>query len=441
MIKLDTTLFDSNDRILLAVSGGVDSMVMFNLFYQLDRCDSIAVAHCNFSLRGEESDEDSLLVEQFAHKLGVKLHYIKFDTIQQMKLRGLTMQECARELRYEWFEELCSEYNYTKIATAHNLNDSVETFFINSTRGCGARGLTGISRINQNIIRPLGDCTREQIEHYAHTRQVPYRDDRSNFSDKYLRNDIRHNIIPVMIRRNDNYLRTMQRNMKNISEMVDFIDLTIDSIAQKHLISEGEVSILNIEEISHYPMSQYILYETLTRWGFSREVSNSILSSYKDGGSGKQYISNSSYTASINRGKLEIGKPIVLPQQQFKKADSQVEWGSWHIEMRTEQYDGSRELRVPPDQAIFDYDKLSEQLTIRPWINTDSFQPFGMKGSKLVSDLMIDKKLSLFQKQSTPILVDDSQRIVWVVGLRTAAQFSVSDSTKRVLICKVRKID
>ncbi len=428
-------IFNSSDKILLAVSGGVDSMTMLDFFAKNMSKDNFAVAHCNFSLRGEDSISDMHIVEDICQKQGITLHKIVFDTYSEIKKRAKTLQEVARELRYDWFEELAQKYSYTKIATAHNANDNIETVFVNCVRGTGVRGYTGIPLVNGKIIRPLLSYTREEILDYAKANGVVWREDKSNATVKYLRNSIRHELMPVLSSRNDNFLEVMQNNIQKVSESVCFLDFCISKYSEKY-VSQSNIDLVGL---MNEEFSNYILFEIMQKWDFSRSVTDSICISYKNGETGKYFISRTN-KALLDRGTLIISTHCDTTFDiDFSKNQKYIDFGIGKIFFEISPYNLDTELKTPKHKAIFDYDKLAENLKIRTWHTGDEFQPFGMLGKKLLSDLFIDLKLSRNEKNSTPILCNNSD-IIWVVGHRTDKRYSVDKNTKNLLVCEYKAI-
>lgn len=431
--------FDDNEKILLAVSGGVDSMVMLDIFVNVFPTDRLAVAHCNFSLRGEDSISDMNIVERITAKYNVKLYKVVFDTYSEMAGRGKSLQETARELRYEWFDSLCVENEFSRIATAHNANDTVETFFVNCFRGTGVRGLTGIPPVNNNIIRPIMNMSREQILQYAVDNEVEYREDKSNASIKYLRNDIRHSVIPLFMKRNDKFITTMNQNIDRVRESVDFIDYIIsDMLSQSCENIDGMIS-FDPSNILGHKMEGYIMYEMFARYGFSRTSTDGILSSIKKGASGRIFESKT-HIAYINRGKVELVELVYEVKNDivhFTKETRNIESGFCNLLIYDTTDCSSVNTSGGADYAYFDYDKLSENLSLRNWQQGDWFYPFGMNHKKYLSDFFIDKKISVPQKHHIPILCSGSD-IIWVVGMRSDNRYRVTPKTERVLIfnCK-----
>lgn len=429
-------LIEVEDKVLLAVSGGIDSMVMLDLFAKQFPKYKIGIAHCNFSLRGEDSLKDMLLVEKIAKQYGIELHKIIFDTNKEMELRGKNLQETARELRYEWFDKICKEYGFEKIATAHNKNDNIETFFVNCVRGTGIRGLTAIPVVNGKIIRPVIELTRDEIVKYAQQNNIEFRDDKSNATTKYLRNALRHNIIPQLIEKNDNFIEVMSDNIERIKQSVAFLDYSIKKIENEVMEVRNSTTYIDMNKLSQQSQNQYVLYEILHKMGFSKVITESIYNCFKKQISGKTFNSKS-HTAYLNRSTIEVVEQVTKSFCIDVLKDS----AEWIINKNTftqnvVPYTSDINLKSDKYTAFLDYDKLEQTLQIRNWKHGDSFYPFGMKQSKQLSDFFIDNKISISKKNSYPIVCSGDD-IIWVAGLRIDNRYAVNQNTKRVLISKL----
>lgn len=415
-------LADKRDKILLAVSGGVDSMVMYDLFYKGGY--DIAVAHCNFSLRGEEADGESDMVRCIAEKRGTPFHFMRFDTLGAMRENGKSMQETARELRYSWFEQLATAGGYTKIAIAHNLNDSVETFFINSIRGCGVRGLVGITIARDKIIRPVSYLTRYDIECYAEKEGVAYRNDSSNDSTKYLRNKIRHLILPKIEEFVPDYLSVMGANMERVSDAVSFIDYAVAQVRNEVVTCDGDMIIVSLNKIEESQLG-FVTYELLKEYGFNSSTVKDILRCYFAHETARWFVSptNNGY---LHDSELFIevgrGKGVSLSVEKLDRT-------------------AVTSLKTSADTALLDYDKISFPITIRTWCDGDSFVPFGMRGRKKVGDYMSDVKKNVFDRKRQLVAeceINGHGEIAWLVGERTSDLTRIDDKTKTILKLKIK---
>ncbi len=425
------------DRVLLAVSGGIDSMVMLNLFSMCDI--PFAVAHCNFSLRGKESDDDEVFVRRASEEIGVEFFSIQFDTQQQIELRGDSLQVVARDLRYEWFDKLAKQFGFSRIALAHNSDDRVETFFINLIRGTGIKGLTSIPIKNGERIRPLLFASRADIVAHAKQKKLAYRNDSSNNQTKYLRNKLRHNILPLLVGVEPSFNRIMGENVDRLSDSERFIDCYMQRIAQRVQYIEGENTIIHLDRLTDEPMPEYILFNLLREHSFKAGVVEDIVTSYKNGASGKQFFSPS-HRALLDRAKLHVSvfeqseqAPIQAPQELvIDSANFEAQFNNMLIRGEEMAINDLPSLIAPKNIAIFDADKLSFPIVMRPWQKGDSFVPLGMRGRKKISNYLIDIKMSVDDKEKQLVLKSERE-IVWLVGERISALTKVGGDTRRVV--------
>jgi len=423
-------LCNKQDTILVAVSGGIDSVVLLDLFVNADY--NIALAHCNFKLRGKESDTDELFVKSLCEKYNIKNHFISFDTKKYAEKNKLSIEMAARELRYNWFNSLCKENNYSKIAVGHHLNDSIETIFINLTRGTGINGINGISPVNGNIIRPLLFATREQIEEYSSKNNLKYRNDSSNESTVFVRNIIRHNIIPELKKINPSFEKTMMQNIKNLSDTAAIYNERINSITEKIVLQNNNHYKIPISELNKLPEKQVWLFEFLSQFGFSNAVSNNIIAGINNN-SGKIFFSNT-HKLLIDRKYILIEK-ITDNQYQPFIIENIEDFNKLPFEVSVSVVSADNFiLNKNKNIANIDLDKLKFPLTVRKWQNGDIFYPLGMKNKKKVSDFFIDNKINRFDKDNIWIFTDAENRIFWIAGLRIDNRFKVTDKTKNVII-------
>ncbi|MBQ5807818.1 MAG: tRNA lysidine(34) synthetase TilS, partial [Tidjanibacter sp.] len=302
----DHQLVGRQNKILLTVSGGVDSMVMMHLFVSAGY--RVGVAHCNFQLRGVEAEEDEVLVEHQATRLGVPCYNRRFNTREEMAATGESVQMAARRLRYAWFSELCTDEGYDTIAVAHHADDSIETFFINLLRGTGLKGLTGISVINGRIIRPLLFATRHEIYDYAKANHIPFREDSSNKSTKYLRNKIRLGIVPRLREFVPQFTPTMCSNIDRLTDAQKFINHAIEKIATDAVQHIGNEDIIVPEKIDKGFPLEFVIYELMSQnYGFKGDVVDSLCNALRAGATGKRFYSRD-WVAYIDRGRIAISR-------------------------------------------------------------------------------------------------------------------------------------
>lgn len=420
------------DRILLTVSGGVDSMVMLALFVQSGY--QVGVAHCNFQLRGAESDEDEELVQQAAQAYGIPHYNVRFDTQAELERTGESVQMAARRLRYAWFNQLCRDQNYNHIAIAHHADDSVETFLINLLRGTGLRGLTGISVINGRLIRPLLFCTRKDIIDYAIANKIAYREDSSNASTKYLRNKIRLGVIPRIREISPHFSETMTSNVERLTAAQSFIDRSMELIRGRVMTTEGDTHTIDPEKIDKLLPEQFVVYELLRAFRFNPEVIGRLYHALKEQVSGKRFYSRD-YVAYLDRGRVIV---MPIPVEDICELEADVETrrlycGGNQLLLEHLEVDDIETLNQPDSVALIDESKVQYPLTVRRWQEGDSFVPFGMEGHrKKVSDFLIDNKVALPDKMRQFVVLSGGE-IVWIVGRRLDERFRVGSSTENVL--------
>jgi len=420
-------LVSANDRVLLGVSGGIDSMVMLTLFRRAGF--NVSVAHCNFSLRGEESDGDQHLVEHECEINGIKLHRIKFETESYATEHKLSIQVAARNLRYAWFNELCNEFGYTKIAIAHNLDDVAETVILNLTRGTGLKGLSGIKVLNGNVIRPLLFASRAEIIRYAIGYSVSFREDSSNASVKYARNRIRHNVLPELEKLNPSAKRSINETAKHVHEAWNLVEDYLISLKERLVKHEGKRILISIQGLIGEKYSKFFLFEELIPFGFTYETIEQVVSSIH-GQPGKMFYSTSHQLLRdrdflILTEKRDPDHSIVLIDKDCTSID-------YPIKLRLSSIEKSESFEIPHDNsiAVLDYDKLLFPLKLRPWQPGDKFMPFGMDKFKKVSDFLIDQKVSLLEKESVFVL-ESGDNIVWIIGYRIDNRFRINSQTKQ----------
>lgn len=427
-------LFTNNDRLLLAVSGGVDSMVMLSLFA---RCGySVAVAHCNFQLRGKESDDDEMLVETQVRKYGLDYYNRRFDTTGEMERTGDSMEMAARRLRYDWFHSLCDEHGYTTIAIAHHIDDSIETFFINLLRGTGLKGLTGIGNRMGRVVRPMMFATRKEILEYAVAEGIPYREDSSNRSTKYLRNKIRLGLIPMIREINPKFTDLMRSNIEHLTDARRFLAHAVEMMSSNILESLPDGSqVLYPMRIGDAPSRRYVIYELLSeRYGFKGDTVSALCRAFEGGDTGKRFYSRE-YVAVVEREESIVVSAITADDDctvTVNEGDLRCYCGNSMLIFERMDIGLVREFGVPSDTAQIDADKLKWPLTLRRWREGDRFIPFGMNGCKKVGDFLTDCKASTAEKQRQFVLLSGDD-IVWLVGRRIDNRYRLTNDTDNVL--------
>lgn len=417
-------------KLLLAVSGGVDSMVLMHLFQQLHY--DIAIAHCNFQLRGIESDGDELFVQVKSEKLKVKSYFIRFDTESYSKENKLSIQLAARKLRYDWFQELLSENKLDYLVTAHHLDDNVETFLINFTRGTGLVGLTGIPAQNENIIRPLLPFSRKEIENYALDNKIQWREDSSNASDKYFRNKLRHDIVPVLKELNIGFLDSFQNTLHHLQQAESLVDDASNLVYEKVVEQKENHVEIHLKALLQFKNYKAYLFQWLKTYGFS--AWNDIYD-LVEAQSSKQVFSETHVL-------LKDRKKLILFERKTTKNDEIYFIESLNCKVNIplklvfSRFSGGK---VVNSNCIFvNEDKIKLPLTIRKWKEGDFFYPTGMTGKKKLSKYFKDEKYSLIDKENQWLLCSEDQ-IVWVIGKRADDQFITKETTQNTIIIELEK--
>ncbi len=428
-------LCNNTDRILLGISGGIDSICMFHLFKQLEF--PIGIAHCNFQLRGDESEQDEIFVRNLANEYDIPFFSKRFETKEIAEDEGISIQMAARDLRYDWFEEVRNKYDYNYIAIAHNKDDVIETFLINLTRGSGIKGFTGIKSKSEKIIRPLLFASRNEIVKYLNKNNLEYREDSSNSAVKYSRNLIRHEIIPLFEKINPSFRETI---IENISRLKDAETIYIDNIQKTResvVREENQRILLNLEKLKQlYPLSNF-LYEILKPFGFSSSQVTDIIESL-NGISGKQFFS-STYRLIKDRTDLIIEEISSINEKHYY-IDVDTERFESPVKLYFSKFELNKDFEIIKDSQIglFDLDIIEFPIILRKWKKGDYFMPLGMQNLKKVSDFFIDNKLSILEKENTWIL-ESGNKIIWIIGYRIDERFKVTDITKNILKIDLHK--
>lgn len=429
-------LCNKSDRILLGISGGIDSICMFHLFRQLEF--PIGIAHCNFQLRDDESEQDEIFVRNLANEYDIPFFSTRFETKEIAESEGISIQMAARDLRYDWFEETRNKYDYDYIAIAHNRDDIIETFLINLTRGSGIKGFTGIKSKSGKIIRPLLFASRNEIEEYLNKNSFVYREDSSNISVKYSRNLIRHEIIPLFEKINPRFRETI---IENISRLKDTEKVYLDNISKTResvVREENQRILLNLEKLKQLnPLSNF-LYEILKPFGFSSSQVTDIIESL-NGISGKRFFS---LTHRLIKDRTDlIIEEISSINEKYYYIDIDTDSIEYPVKLNFSKFELNNDFEIIKSNKIglFDLDKIEFPLVLRKWKKGDYFMPLGMKNLKKVSDFFIDSKLSLSDKENTWIL-ESGNKIIWIVGYRIDERFKVTNITKNILKIELLRV-
>jgi tRNA(Ile)-lysidine synthase len=416
---------------LLGVSGGMDSVVLAHLYAQAYV--NFTIAHCNFQLRGEESEADVSFVEELANSHGVSFVTRTFDTIEVAFKYNLSIQMAARELRYRWFENLCEEFDFQRIATAHHLNDSIETALLNYTKGTGIKGLGGIRMLNnKKVFRPLINATKEEIIAYAKKHKLDWREDSSNASDKYQRNHLRLNVVPALETINPGFLHTAAANMKRIQETSDAFDFLTEKYFQQIAKKNGHEISFQRSELETLPGLPTLLYKWLSKFGVNDDQIRQLAEHIAAGKTLE--LETQDQHISLTRKELLIGSGVELHQSVNIHAD----------DLMLKLPDESKLILVKSDietpypdgkmSVLLNADLLKFPLTLRHWKDGDAFQPFGMKGlGQKLQDFFTNHKLSPKEKDRQWVLVNGDERIIWLPGLRLDHRFRIQESTQNAI--------
>ena len=412
-------------KILLATSGGKDSMVMVHLFQQLDY--EIGIAHCNFQLRGIESFDDQYFVKQYAVANNIPVFITQFDTKAFSEDYKISTQVAARELRYNWFYELLETEKYDYILTAHHADDNLETFLINLSRGTGLEGLIGIPEQNEKVVRPLLAFSQEEMEEYARINGIQWREDSSNASDKYLRNKIRHHVVPLLKELNPNFLLSFHKTQGYLQQAQEMVDDAAIMVYQQVAQQDGDTIYFDLQQLQKLPNYKSYLYQWLNEFGFKAwdDIYDLV-----DSQSGK-CVYSSEYRLLKDRDSLLLSRLNEEDEtQEYSILENQKEV---NIPLNLS-FCKVADISIGSNKTIFvDADKIHYPLVLRHWNEGDHFQPFGMDGkSKKISKLFKDEKLSLIEKESKWLLCSNSE-IVWVIGLRQDERFRIDNTTKNIL--------
>jgi tRNA(Ile)-lysidine synthase len=417
-------------KYLLAVSGGIDSMLMLWLFKKSGL--NFTVANINFNLRGKEADMDSKMVIDFCNNNNINILHKGFDTNAYSKENKISTQMAARDIRYQWFDELAEEFNFDYISIAHHLDDQSETFFINLIRGTGIAGLHGLARNKNKIIRPLMFCTRDEIAAFVEKNNIPFREDSSNSSDKYQRNYIRHHILPQFYSLQENFSKKLDNTIEYISELEEYANEKLKKDVE-NIITETDAGLfmLNIEKILKHSQPKLLCYKIFSDYGFGRNHIDDLMILLEKDNSGK-ILQSSKHILLIERNN------IILKVNTVQNDFTQISISGWDDtswnEIGIKIYTNSKEdyKRARSNQAFIDADKVVFPLVVRNWQKGDFFHPFGMKGIKKLSDFFIDNKFTNYQKQNT-LLLCDNESIIWVIGHRIDNKYAITKNTNNII--------
>lgn len=422
-------LFHSSQRVLLAVSGGADSMLMLHLF--ASNGFSVAVAHCNFGLRGKESDGDEQFVSDYCDQHNIAFYNKRFDTTEYADAKGISIEMAARELRYGWFDELLYLHRFDYLATAHHQDDVIETFLINLSRGSGIRGLSGIQPKSGKIIRPMLFTNRAEILDYCTRMMIDFRTDSTNEETIYKRNLIRHEIIPILEQVNPAFRRNALKTIGTLNETGQLFQQRMSEIRAFVFADDEMGAMIHIEKLLTLSPLKTILFELVREFGFQPEQIDDIVDSLGKASGRKFYSEN--YRLIKDRDYLLIApNPVGQEKTVYLEEDSSQINYPIHLALERSERTAAFRYSTNPNVADLDLDKLEFPLILRHWQEGEYFQPLGMSGLKKLSDFFIDEKYSIPEKESAWILASGN-RLAWIVGKRIDDRFKITSETKRVL--------
>ena len=427
-------LFHSGERILLAVSGGADSMLMLHLFVKSGF--PVAVAHCNFGLRGQESNEEEQFVADYCDRHNLTCHIEHFNTSEFALQEGISIEMAARDLRYEWFNRLLHQNKYDYLATAHHQDDVIETFLINLSRGSGIKGLSGIQPKSNRIIRPMLFTNRSEILDYCQRLNIPYRTDSSNLETVYKRNLIRQQILPLLEMVNPAFRKNALKTIGTLHETGQLFQQRMSEIKTSVYSEDDQGAMIHIKKLLNHSPLRTILFELIHPFGFKSEQLHDIIDSLGKE-SGKKFFSDA-YRLVKDREYLIIS-PTPESQDKVFYIEEDCQKLNFPIHLTIEKMERTPDFRFStlPQVVDLDLDQLVFPLLLRHWHEGEYFQPLGMTGLKKISDFFVDEKYSIPEKENAWILSSGNQ-LVWLVGKRLDDRFKITDTTKKVLRIRMR---
>jgi tRNA(Ile)-lysidine synthase len=429
-------LFNHDDKILAAVSGGMDSVLMAHLLQQAEF--TFGIAHCNFRLRGDEADADQQFVKNLAASLGVPFHTVEFDTQSYADQHKISIQMAARDLRYQWFGQISQQWGYVVTALAHHQNDAIETILLNLTRGTGIAGMHGILPKNGALVRPLLFLGRDEIQEIVASNDLAYVEDSSNSSIKYARNKIRHEVIPKLKELNPALEETFERNLDHFRNLELVLEQRLAELRIDLFVQQDNGIHIPIDEVKKLQPQAFLLFALLKSYGFNETTIDDIILSL-DKHAGRVFESEG-FTLLLDR------KNLILAEKQgagpgpvsINEGDHEAHYGDYILGVLHD--DSPLIVRDNQMSVSVDADLLVYPLTIRAWQQSDFFYPLGMQTRKKLSDFFVGQKVPLHEKKRIPILVNGNGEIIWIGGHRPDNRYKVSAKTKKVTIFELNKI-
>jgi tRNA(Ile)-lysidine synthase len=424
-------LAGTEKRFLLAVSGGLDSTCLVHLSEAAGL--NFAIAHCNFQLRGTESDEEERFVKNLSLLYGKPFYTVHFDTRTYLQETGLSLQEGARKLRYDWFAEVMDHNQYDFLLTAHHLNDNIETFLYNFTKGTGIRGLAGIPIKNGRIIRPMLDFSRDDLKAFAAKNDYDYCIDSSNEKDDYNRNKLRHHVLPVLKEINPSIENTFRQTLNNLQQSAHYYHFFLNELKKEIVTDLQGIQYFNKTKLQHIPSPFTFLFENLHPFGFNAEVIMDMIS--KNNHTNGQFWESSQYKIWNEREyfvleplHVQLSNPLMLSNNP-----GSITYDDCHFEFEVLNHIPENYKSSPPNVALLDAEACSWPIVLRHWEEGDSIKPLGMDGkSQKLQDIFSNLKIDRFQKKKI-VLIESNQKIAWIAGLRIHDDFKITSTTQKVL--------
>lgn len=431
---LNNSILNKEKLYVVAVSGGADSVALLLMMH--DEGYRVEAAHCNFHLRGGESDRDEQFVVDLCCRLGITLHRVHFDTREYAELHKQSIETAARNLRYSYFNNLLHDIGADAIVVAHHRDDNVETVLMNLVRGTGLNGMAGIRPVNGNIVRPLLGVSRKEIEDYLCRRRQGFVTDSTNLETDATRNKFRLDVIPLLATINPSVARSIDSTAHHLQQAGEIVDWAVGVMIERVMTFDvAGLDVVDVERLLALPAPQYVLNVICSRYGFTPQQSDVVYKMMENGTKGKSVVS-ATHEIAAEKSRLLIGKKTRLPEPLKIPLEGIYVFADKHI--RVEKINLSESvfsIDKQPNVANLDASKVVFPLTVRLWRDGDRFTPFGMKGSKLVSDYLTDRKKNFFERRSQLVVEDAKGTIVWLIGERTNEKCRITAKTKEVVRC------